>query len=267
MQLSVIMTTYNRPGVLQRVLEGLAQQTRLPDEVIIADDGSGTETADVIECFKKTSPFILEHVWHADQGFRAATIRNKAIRKSTGAYLVSLDGDCIPDRWFIADHLKLARQGAFFQGKRILVGKALSQTFTFRDIDTFYKKMKLLFAPGIGNRHHLARIPFFPVATSKNLSGIRSCNMGFHRDDIFAVNGFNEDFNGWGREDSELAVRLYNYGLKRVTHAFAAVCYHLWHAENDRSGLARNDALLKWGIEKGATVCANGLEKRTSDDV
>ncbi len=262
MQLSVIMTTYNRPTALKRVLEGLGCQTRLPDEVIVADDGSGSDTAAVIERFQKTSPFLLEHVWHSDRGFRAAAIRNKAIRKSTGKYLVSLDGDCIPEKHFVEDHLKLARRGSFFQGKRILIGRELSGLFTCRDVDTFYKKMKFLFKTGIGNRHHLVRIPFLPAMLSSNLGGVRSCNMGFFRDDIYAVNGFNEDFSGWGREDSELVVRLYNYGLKRANHPFKAVCCHLWHTENDRSRLGFNDTLLKRGIETGIIACTNGLEKK-----
>jgi len=264
MQISVIMTTYNRPHALSRVLAGLAGQTQLPDEVIIADDGSGPDTAEVIATFQKTSPFLLKHVWHRDRGFRAAAIRNKAIRESKGAYLVSLDGDCIPDKYFIADHRRLARRGTFFQGKRILVGKDLSKTLSFQDFDTNLKRFKLFFSPAIGNRHHLVRAPFLPPILSTRLSGIRSCNMGFYRDDIYAVNGFNEDFSGWGREDSELAVRFFNYGLKRTTHAFLAVCYHLWHKENDRSGLARNDALLQRIVDQGIVFCANGLEKNGS---
>ncbi len=261
MRISVIMTTYNRPDALARVVDGLGQQTEFPYEVIIADDGSGPETGTLVKKFADTAPFAVGHVWHADKGFRAAAIRNKAIRRSTGDYLILLDGDCIPDRYFIADHHKLARPGFFFQGKRILVSKDFSNAFTFRKIDTIFNRIKLLFSSGIGNRHHLARVPFLPALSSSSLSGIRSCNMGFFRDDIYTVNGFNEDFSGWGREDSELAVRFFNYGLKRTTHSFLAICYHLGHIENDRSGLESNDALLKRGIERGTVVCQNGLKR------
>jgi len=259
MPLSVIMTTYNRPDALARVLEGLGRQTRLPDEVVIADDGSGPETTAVIEKFQATCPFPLAHVRHADRGFRAAAIRNKAIRKSSGDYIVSLDGDCIPERHFIADHRNLAQRGCFFQGKRILVDKNRSVTFSIREVDTRVKTMRCLLRRGIGNRHHLIRLPFLPARRSHSLSGIRSCNMGFFREDIYAVNGFNEQFEGWGREDSELAVRLYNYGLKRKTHGFAAICFHLWHADNKRDRLAANDALLAQVRMSTEHVCAHGL--------
>jgi len=259
MQLSVIMTTYNRPDALRRVLEGLAGQTRLPDEVIIADDGSGPATRAAIKAFQNESPYALEHVWHTDRGFRAAAIRNKAINRSRGDYLVCLDGDCIPDSHFIADHLKLAQHGCFLQGKRILIAKQQAAIFSFREIATPLRKLKWLLQSGIGNRHHLIRLPFFPAFRSRSLSGIRSCNMGFFRDDIYAVNGFNEDFEGWGREDSELAVRFFNYGLQRKSHAFAAICFHLWHAENDRTRLGGNDALLAQMRAGQTYTCARGL--------
>lgn len=260
MKLSVITTTYNRPIALKRVLEGLGHQTRLPDEVIVADDGSGADTAAVIEGFRKTGPFPLEHVWHADRGFRAAAIRNQAIRKSIGEYLVSLDGDCIPDRHFVADHLRMAGPGCFYQGKRILISKKQTDTFSFKDIATPWQRSKCLYMPGVGNRHHLIRLPFLPAVISRSLNGIRSCNMGFFRTDIYAVNGFNEAFEGWGREDSELAVRFFNYGLKRKSHAFAAVCCHLWHPENDRNRLVVNDALLAQMMAAETYFCTRGLD-------
>ncbi|MCP3950848.1 MAG: glycosyltransferase [Desulfobacterales bacterium] len=261
MQISVIMTTYNRPEALERVIDGLQVQTRLPGEVIVADDGSGSETAALIERFSGTSPFPLHHVWHADKGFRAASIRNKAIQKSIGNYILSLDGDCVPERHFIEDHARLAEQGFFYQGRRMLVSRALSSRFTFNRSDTVWKKMKLLVSGQIGNGHHLLRVPWLPPCVSTSLGGVMSCNMGFYRDDLLAVNGFNEDFTGWGREDSELAVRLFNYGIKRKSHPFMAICFHLWHPENDRSHLLDNDDLLATAQDSGDYFCKNGIVK------
>ena len=259
MQISVIMTTYNRPDALAKVFSGLRRQISLPFEVIVADDGSAPETAALVKKLSGTAPFPVRHVWHADKGFRAAAIRNKAIRRATGDYLVLLDGDCIPDRHFIADHCRLAQRGFFLQGKRVLIEKRRTPAFRFADTATAARKVRLFFSSGIGNCHHLVRLPFFPASSSKSLSGVRSCNLGLFRDDLVAVNGFNEDFVGWGREDSELVVRLYNYGLKRKNHPFMAVCYHLWHPENDRSHLAVNDALLEKGAASDHYYCRKGL--------
>lgn len=106
MKVSIIVTTYNQPNSLEKVLHGLNYQSRIANEVIVADDGSGQETAMVIKKLSATVAYPLLHVWHEDQGFRAAKIRNEAIKKSTGDYLVLLDGDCIPNRHFVKDHIR-----------------------------------------------------------------------------------------------------------------------------------------------------------------
>jgi len=105
------------------------------------------------------------------------------------------------------------------------------------------KLLKFFFLHDISNTYHLIRFPFFPALSSTKLSGIPSCNMGFFREDIVAVHGFNQDFVGWGCEDSELVVRFYRYALKRKEHPFMAICFHLWHEENERKRLGINDEL------------------------
>jgi len=258
-KVSVIITTYNRPDALIKVLEGLKHQTRLPDEVIIADDGSGPETKDEISRFTGKAPYPLYHVWQEDRVFRAAEIRNKAIEKSSGTYLISLDGDCIPEKHFIDDHVLLAEKGYFYQGKRVIVSKGLSPTLTHKEVNSFPALMRYFLSGKISNSHHIVRLPMLPAWSSSSLNGIRSCNMGFFREDIFSVNGFNQNFVGWGREDSELAVRLFRYGLRRKSHAFMAICYHLWHQENERDRLSVNDELLQKLIESDEYFCPNGL--------
>lgn len=260
MKTSVILTTYNRPDALLKVLEGLRHQTRIPGEVIVADDGSGLETLEMLSAFRMGSPYPLFHVRQEDRGFRVARIRNKAILKSTGDYIVLLDGDCIPEKHFIEDHLCLSEKGFFFQGKRILISKRLSDDFTHETVSG--APVSYIFSRDISNSHHLIRLPFFPSFSSTRLSGIRSCNMGFFREDIFAVNGFNENFTGWGREDSELAVRFYHYGLKRKEQPFRAICFHLWHPENPRERLSLNDELLQEAIGSKRYECKNGLVQK-----
>jgi glycosyltransferase involved in cell wall biosynthesis len=262
MKTSVIVTTYNRPDVLRKVLDGLRHQSVLPDEVIVADDGSGPPTGEMLRTLKNDSPYPLHHVWQEDKGFRAAGIRNKAILHAQSEYLISLDGDCIPGKYFIADHRRLAERGSFFQGKRILVKKSLASSFTHKDANSVMALFKYAVTNRIRNRHHIIRVTHFPATVSTRLGGIKSCNMGFFRDDLFAVNGFNQDFVGWGREDSELAIRLFAYGLKRKGHQFMAICFHLWHEENKRDRLPINDELLQNAVLKNGYICNNGLVQR-----
>lgn len=262
MKTSLIVTTYNRPEALGRILEALEKQTRLPDELIIADDGSGPETSEKIAIFASDPPCRMHHVWQEDCGFRAARIRNKAIRKATGEYIILLDGDCVPHRRFVEDHLFLAEDGFFIQGKRVLVSKRLSPDFSHEDANSMLKLLRFLLSGDISNVHHLVRLPIFPASSSTRLSGIKSCNMGFFKRDIVAVNGFNQDFEGWGREDSELAVRLYRYGLRRKEHLFVAICFHLWHEEHDRTQLITNDQFLIKAIESKEHFCFNGLVQK-----
>ncbi|MDA8171037.1 MAG: glycosyltransferase family 2 protein [Nitrospiraceae bacterium] len=261
MKLSLIISTFNKPGYLGKVLEGVRLQTEHPDEVLIADDGSGPETARLVEQWRRSLPCPVLHVRHEDQGFRAAKIRNEAIKKSGGDYIVILDGDCVPERHFVSDHVSLAQRKFFFQGKRLLLGKGVSDSF---DPSRTVKKGYLpgLFLRGeIKNSHHLLRFRFFPSLKDSRLKGARSCNMGFFRDDLVAVNGFNEDFTGWGREDSELVARLYKYGLKRKKHPFMALCFHLWHEDNDKSRLEINEKILSDALAHPGYRCENGISK------
>jgi glycosyltransferase involved in cell wall biosynthesis len=269
MKLSVIITTYNRPDALKKVLEGLYGQTLLPDEILVADDGSGPDTRTLVADFENRPGLKVLHVWQRDQGFRAARVRNKAVAAASGDYLVFLDGDCIPDRHFVSDHLALAEPGCFFQGKRVLVDQTTSDTFDITDCDSFGRLVCLALTGHLGNAHHVFRMPFFSgLKKRQGLSGIRSCNMGVFRSDVAAVNGFNHEFEGWGREDSEFAVRLFKHGLVRKEHPFRAICYHLWHPENSRTRLSANDRLLEEAMAADTCVCRNGLNRldRTDPD-
>ncbi|MBU1343407.1 MAG: glycosyltransferase family 2 protein [Proteobacteria bacterium] len=260
MNIAVIVSTYNRPDALKKVLDGLLNQTRCPEEIIIADDGSNNDTREMLNPYLEKNDILIHHVWHEDDGFRLAEIRNKAILKSSSKYLIFLDGDCIPSRHFIADHFFLAQKGFFFQGKRVIVSKEGSHDFSFKDTTSLFCLLQHVFASRVSNSHHIFRLPFFPSYTTSKLSGVRGCNMGFFKDDLLSVNGFNQEFKGWGREDSEIVVRLYKYGIKRKEHPFRAICYHLWHKENTRIAIDQNDELLEQAMASDAYFCNAGIK-------
>lgn len=261
MKISVIVTTYNRPDALKKVLDGLLAQTYLPDEIIIADDGSTDQTRQTIQPYLNRSDISVKHVWQEDKGFRLAQIRNRSILASTSDYLVFLDGDCIPEAHYVEDHLELAQEGFFFQGKRVIVNQKASDEFSFSDTRSIFRRLNLAMSGSISNSHHIVRFPFLPAHTTAKLSGIRGCNMGFFKKDLMEVNGFNQDFKGWGREDSEIVVRMYKYGIKRKEHPFRAICYHLWHKENTRKSLDKNDQILEEAMQSDTYCCRAGIKE------
>lgn len=258
MRISVIVTTYNWPSALSAVLNSILSQTQLPDEVIIADDGSGLETQALIQRYQSQYPLPLHHSWQEDCGFRAAESRNKALAKATGDYIIIIDGDIYLPESFIKDHALIARPGYFVQGGRVSLGPELSQQL----IST--NTLPKLWQKGIKNRKNMLRckrLAKFFSRTWNSDASTRSCNMAFWRQDIIDVNGFNNDFVGWGREDSELVIRLLNHGLQRLYIKFLAAGYHLYHQENPRESLEANQKIFEQTKASRATRCANGLDK------
>lgn len=259
MNLSLIITTYNWKEALELSLLSALQQTRKPDEIIIADDGSGPDTGDMLQRLVGGFSIPISHVWQEDEGFRAARIRNRAIARATGEYLVLIDGDIILHEGFIEDHEAVARSGFFSQGSRVLLNRNKTAAVLQAKRLSFS-----CFEAGLENRHNTIRSRFLSrlfLAEPGHLKGIRSCNFGLWRADALAVNGFNEDFEGWGREDSELAIRLINQGIRRQNIKFRALAYHLFHPEHPKESLPRNDRILERTIEVGSSWCRNGIDK------
>ncbi len=257
---SLIITTYKRADALSLVLSSLLKQTQLPDEVLVADDGSGMPTQSLLANFAKNSPIPFQHIWQEDVGFRLAQIRNKAIAASSSDYLIVIDGDMILHPSFIQTHLQNAQKKYFIQGSRVL----LSEDLTHQCIQT----QKIDFSPfqsGITNRINAINNSFLSKILSKEKNthvGVRGCNMAFWKEDVYGINGFNEDFQGWGREDSEFVVRLLNSGVQRKNIKCAAVAYHLYHPENPTaSSLNKNDQLLQKAIEAKSVWCEKGVSQ------
>lgn len=262
MRPSLVLTTYNWPDALDLVLASALDQTELPGEVIVADDGSGEPTTKVVRrhAARFTARGVpLHHVWHPDEGFRAAAIRNRALARATGDYVLLIDGDCILHPDFVRSHTGFARSGQFVQGTRVLLGQARAQRALAAGEIRFGA-----FEPGIGNRANALALgwlsPFVPTPDDP-LKGVRSCNMGFWLADAVRVNGFNERFVGWGREDSEFVARLVNAGVRRRKLKFGGIMYHLWHPERARDALDTNDALLDEVRRANAVWADDGMDK------
>lgn len=259
MNCSLIITTYNWPEALSQVLLSLTRQNLLPDEVIIADDGSGEPTKIVIEEFKKNCSIPIIHSWQKDEGFRLSKSRNIAISKAKSDYIVVIDGDMIMHEDFIKDHIRFSKKNTYLQGGRVLLqpdfsAKLLSQNESLKP--TF-------FSSDTKNKINLLRIPFLTfiigLKSNKSLNRIRGCNFSIFREDIIKVNGFNEEFNSWGKEDSEFVARLLNSGLVRRNLKFSGIQYHLYHTQGD--ALSVNFDLLDMTMSKKLEWCSIGIDQ------
>lgn len=253
--ISLIISTFNRPGALSKVLAGVAGQVTTPAEVLLADDGSSDVTKEVVNRSIPQLSAPLRHFWHEHLGFRKTKILNQTIAASKGEYVVLLDGDCVPHRRFIADHIQLAERGWWVQGRRSFVHEHHSPSFQ-PGRSRFFKWWLRGRASGLfkGVRWLL---PFMRHDQAQR--GIIGCNMGMWRDDLVAVNGFDEAFEGWGLEDSDLGNRLYHLGRYRKLVYGRAIIHHLNHPEIPRDDLPTNHGRLQATIDERRVKCDRGL--------
>ena len=259
MRISVAVITYNWPEALELVLRALAAQSELPHEVIVTDDGSLPATRALVERMAADYPVRLVHLWQPDDGARMSRARNRAIAAAQGDYVILLDGDMLTERHFIADHRAFARRGCFVQGSRVLTNAALSRRLLEQG-----QVMPGFFSRGVERRRHTLHLPALAAWYAKpghKRRGIKSCNMAFWRDDLLAVNGFNEAMTGWGREDTELAVRAFHLGLLRRDLRFSALATHLYHRTRKHLVDNPNDRILDETRAGQLIRCELGLDQ------
>ncbi|KAF5276588.1 hypothetical protein FQR65_LT16295 [Abscondita terminalis] len=176
---SLILSTYNWPEALDLCLKSIMLQTMFPDEILIADDGSTASTLEIIQKHQKISTIPIHHIWHEDNGFELAKIRNKAIARASGE-----------KRW-----------------------------------------------------------------------EIHGCNMAYWKEDAIAVNGYNEDFKGWGPEDKEFVARLLNSGKQKRFLKLGGIIFHIHHAINKKDNLNRNEEIFEYAKKNNVIYCENGINQ------
>ncbi|SEN89807.1 N-terminal domain of galactosyltransferase [bacterium A37T11] len=249
LNVSLVISTYNWPEALDLCLKSVMEQHQLPDEVVIADDGSDDRTLAIIQKYQKNVPIPLKHIWHSDEGFRKSLILNKAVKEANCEYIVQIDGDVILDVNFIKDHVGIAEKSAFVRGTRAHLGREqLTTVFGNGQIKfNFYSK-------GVFNRFNAVRIPSLSwIMTKKSFSSksVRGSNLAYWKDDFILVNGYNNDLQGWGHEDEELAARFINNGVIKKAVKFKAVQYHLFHNPESR----KHEHFHKKWVEKTLSEC------------
>jgi glycosyltransferase involved in cell wall biosynthesis len=258
-KVSLLITTYNRPDALALVLKSVFNQSVLPHQIVVADDGSDERTKSVVDSLRNISPVTLTHIWHEDTGFRLAEIRNKAIAASDGEYIIMIDGDMVLQKNFIKSHINAATPGLFIQGSRVLLSEPLTNEKLKSGSISFNA-----FMAGITNRLNAMNIPFLSRIVSRvsdSFGGVRGANMSFWREDLIKVNGFDNNFVGWGREDSEFCARMLRAGIRRKNLKLGGVAYHLYHPESPKGKLSVNDHLLEESIKENRLKSISGVDK------
>jgi glycosyltransferase involved in cell wall biosynthesis len=264
--ISVIVSTFDRPDALDAVLRGLSKQSDGHFEIVIADDGSGPETADVVAAWRRLWSSRISHVWHPNKGFRLAEIRNRAVAACAGDYLIFLDGDCIPRKDFVAAHRRLADPGWMVCGHRLMLDEVLTRTAMQDRLPI--EDWTLGHWTGALRRGSINRLsPFMRLPDGawrrflirRRTKKVRGCNMAVWRSDLIGVDGFDAALVGWGHEDNDLATRLCMTGVGLKDGRWATGVLHLWHKPADRSSEMRHWDHIGAAIAEGRAVATRGL--------
>lgn len=264
--IAVLISTYNNPAFLRLVLDAYAQQDDKHFSIYIADDGSTKATRELIEHTAKKFPVRIHHIWHTDKGFRKARINNIALKAVKEAYVILTDGDCIPLPNMIATHRKLANANTMINGSRILLSSKWTKHLctTRRPTENNFLSWFKHKVKGNINRILPLVIPAHLSSANQKLSGIHGCHLSCFTSNLININGFDESFEGWGREDSDLVARLLHSGIQRKNLRGTPVL-HLWHKENSRDRLDNNDALLQACLDENRQRAIIGIHELSNE--
>jgi glycosyltransferase involved in cell wall biosynthesis len=262
--LTLIVSTYNNLRALDRVLGSVAAGTRMPDELVVCDDGSGPETRALIEQWAGRASFPIIHAWQEDKGFRKGRALNLSLARSQADYVVLLDGDCIPSHRFVEDHVRLAEPGYFVQGRRAFIAEQAVPDY----LDGKVGLVSLALRGQLGGLFKAIRWPRPVIKVNREMRGIIGCNLGIWRRDFEEINGFDEDYEGWGiGDDSDVGARLYHKGLQRKFVYGRALVYHLNHPCLSREHVETNAGKLQRTIDSCKIRCERGLSQHTDHHV
>lgn len=254
---SLVLTTYNWIDALRITLDSIARQTHLPDEVIIADDGSRSDTSDFIRDYAAGFPTRLVHVWGKDDGYRRSVMINKAFGIARGEYILQTDGDIVLHRNFVADHIRHAARGVYARGSRSFLDEKLTARIFAGEVNP----MRLPPFSG-SNPLNAVRVPLLsPIVShlSRDIDNVKGCNMAFFKSDLLNVNGYDNTLTGWGHEDKDLSFRLSNAGVRMKKVKFEALAFHLHHRFLSRDNADANRARAFESLHAGTVRTPSGI--------
>jgi len=226
-RVSVIISIFDQPNAFTFALLGYRRQAFRDFELIVADDGSDGETQAIIEEFERSAGFPVKHVWQENKGYRRARIANEAVRESVGEILLLSDGDCVPHRDFVGVHARYGGAGRFCTGGYVRLDAAYCRTMTRENVEAGEYERQMTRDDAWRFRWQHWKNRFNLLFGSQKAPKVYGCNISVGRDAYFGVNGYDENFDGFGKEDSDLRNRLRRYGAKPVSLWGKAWVYHV----------------------------------------
>ena len=236
---SVIISFYNKIDVLKLVLSGFERQSEVNFEIVIADDGSAEPIVQELKQIMADSPLSISHIWHKDQGWQKNAILNRAIVAASSDYIIIFDGDCIPHRHFVKEHIRAKDLHLVLTGRRVLLSKRVSESLTPEKVRKGYLEHLLL--PWMVLERITGKGAFVENALyfrwnwirkrlNKKDRGLLGSNFSLHKEDLLAVNGFDERYHApYVGEDTDLEFRLRLHGLAFRHLKHLAIQYHFHH--------------------------------------
>jgi glycosyltransferase involved in cell wall biosynthesis len=259
-KVSILVSTYNWPEALELSIKSMWRQSVLPNEIVIADDGSDEKTKELITRLQKESCVPIVHVWHPDEGFRRTEILNKAIAKAKGDYILQVDGDVILARHFVSDHIELAEKNHFVCGSRVKLQQPVTERiFASGEFPPHFWEVPPGFLANSFRSRLLRR--YMAKRYAREIDHLRGCNMAFWKEDVIKVNGYNEELQQWGHEDGEFAFRLHFAGVEKKALKGGGCVYHLYHPEVSKSNEERHLEELEKVKSGKLKWCDNGIDK------
>ena len=275
MKVSIIIPTYKDNVALKLILDALSYQTYSDFEIVVVEDNDSNETKEFLQNYKIDKKIL--HFTQEDKGNRKAKIINKALPHVTGEYIVFIDGDVIPYSTFIQNHLRLAEKKTILCGRRVNLGDAVSQDLrkektTALELEKKYFR-KFSYINSGNTRHYeqgivLCQIDFLSdlIQNSDKNVHILGSNFSCFREDLFAINGFDEDIAGCSKDDVDLEWRFLMNNCRLKSAKFCANLFHLNHGRSIRTGdeeIAKKE--MAYNKENKKFVCSNGINKRVED--
>ena len=266
---SIILSTYNKPDFIKKVLTAYNCQEYKDFDIIIADDGSDKEAKNIIEHFKDATNLDINHIWHEDDGFQKSVILNKAIQASKSEYLIFSDGDCIPNQSFVQTHINLAAQGYFLSGGHFPLSSSVSKLITENNITSqqCFNKTFLLSSGQMLSKNYLKllRTDLLSMSLDKitpTKPTFNGNNTSAWRKDIIKVNGFDERMQ-YGGLDCEIGDRLNNIGIKSKQIRHRSACLHLYHDRPYKNNISieKNRQIRQETTANKSTYTSFGMNK------